>query len=184
MTWLFRLALALGLLAPAASLHADQNDPRLDDLFTQLKAADSAEEAQTIEAFIWQIWTEADDAATNTLMELGLMALQSGNLPGALQLFDAVTTQNPDYAEGWNKRATVLFMMGAYEKSAQDVARVLELEPRHFGALSGLGMINLQRGNEAKALEAFERALSVNPHMPAVKANVEALRRRTRQGAI
>lgn len=163
---------------------AGQKDARLDELFTKLRNSAGGPEAQILELSIWKIWAEAGDAATDTLMQLGMGAMQGGDLPGALSLFDAVTARAPDFAEGWNKRATIFYMMGAMEKSAEDVARVLALEPRHFGALSGLGLINTQLSKEDAAIAAFEQALKVNPHMPGVKANLEALRKKRNKGAI
>lgn len=174
--------LALFLLAPPVP--AGQKDARLDGLFDKLKAVSGPNEAQVVELMIWQIWTEAGDPATDSLMQLGLAAMQGGDLGGALSLFDAVTQRAPDFAEGWNKRATIFYMMGAYDKSAEDVARVLSLEPRHFGALSGLGLINVQREREDAAIAAFEQALKVNPHMPAVRQNLEDLRKKRSKGAI
>src|SRR5262249_12911351 len=132
----------------------------------------------------WQIWTEANSGPTDTLMQLGLGAMQSGNLAGALELFDAVTLAKPDFAEGWNKRATVLYMLGAYERSAEDVEKVLALEPRHFGALSGLGLINMELDRADAALEAFERALKVHPHLPSVKQRIDMLKKKKRDGNI
>jgi tetratricopeptide (TPR) repeat protein len=179
------LALAAALTAAAAAPSAaDQKDPRLDPLFEQLQGTTSPPEAQAVEAQIWMIWMEAKDGPTDTLMQLGLAAMQSGNLPGALELFDAITAQKPDFAEGWNKRATVLYMLGAYERSAQDVAKVLELEPRHFGALAGLGLIDMELDKTDAAIDAFERALKLNPQMPAIKQRLEMLKRKKRDGAI
>ena len=180
---LVALFVVAGLVLPSIG-HGDQKDPRLETIFARLQASGDAAEAQALEAMIWQIWTEAGDPATDSLMRLGLGAMQSDNLPGALEIFDAVTLQKPDFAQGWNKRATVLYMLGAYEKSAEDVAKVLALEPRHFGALSGLGLISLQLDRPEEALKAFEKALVVHPHLSAVRANVEALKRRKRNGAI
>jgi tetratricopeptide (TPR) repeat protein len=174
-------ALATAIAAPAA---ADQKDPRLDPLFQQLQATASLQEAQSVEAQIWMIWMDAKDGATDTLMQLGLAAMQAGNLAGALELFDAVTVQKPDFAEGWNKRATVLYMLGAYERSAEDVAKVLALEPRHFGALAGLGLIDMELDKPDEAIDAFERALKVHPQLPGVKQRLEILRRKKRDGAI
>jgi tetratricopeptide (TPR) repeat protein len=171
------------ILFPAVA-GAGQKDGRLDDLFVKLRGTSNTMEAQIVELTIWKIWAEAGDAATDTLMQLGMGAMQGGDLPGALSLFDAVTARAPDFAEGWNKRATVFFMMGAMEKSAEDVARVLALEPRHFGALSGLGLINTHLSKEDAAIAAFEQALKVNPHMPGVKANLETLRKKRNKGAI
>lgn len=174
---------ALLLLLPAG-LAAGQKDMRLGPLFERLKGVSSPGEAQVVEMLIWQIWTEAGDPATDSLMQLGLAAMQNGDLPGALSLFDAVTSRAPEFAEGWNKRATVFYMMGAYDRSAEDVARVLALEPRHFGALSGLGLINLQREREDAAIAAFEQALKVNPHMPGVRENLEQLRKKRSKSEI
>lgn len=180
--WVACLTAVLALLA-ATTVQADQKDQRLGPLFDRLKQAD-ATESRMVEAAIWQIWTEAGDSATDALMQLGLQAMGSGNLTGALELFDAVTVQRPDFAEGWNKRATVLYMLGAFEKSAEDVAKVLALEPRHFGALSGLGLINAHLNRTDEAIKAFEQALAVNPQMPNVKANIEALKKKRGGGAI
>jgi tetratricopeptide (TPR) repeat protein len=180
------LAVVLGLVLAAGigGAGAGQKDPRLDRLFDTLRATAEPAEAQAVEVQIWRIWGEAGDAATDTLMQLGTAAMQSGDLAGALSLFDAVTARKPDFAEGWNKRATVLFLMGAMEKSAEDVARVLALEPRHFGALSGLGLINTRLDRADAAIAAFEQALKVNPHMPGAKANLDALRKKRGKGAI
>ncbi len=176
------LALVWVLLpGPAA---ADQKDPRLALLFEKLADSGSVVEAQMLELQIWQVWTEARDGPTDTLMQLGLVAMQAGNLSGALELFDAVTFGKPDFAEGWNKRATVLYMLGAHERSAEDVAKVLALEPRHFGALSGLGLINMELDRPDAALEAFERALKVHPHLPGVKQRVEMLKKKKSDGNI
>jgi Flp pilus assembly protein TadD len=179
------IALATGLgLMFCGTAEARQNDPRLKDLFAKLQATTSDIEAAATETQIWQIWTDAGDAATDSLMQLGMAAMQGGDLPGALSLFDAVTARDPDFAEGWNKRATVFFMMGAIDKSAEDVTRVLELEPRHFGALSGLGLIYSRQDRDAAAVAAFEQALKVNPHLPGVKSNLETLRKKREKGAI
>jgi tetratricopeptide (TPR) repeat protein len=177
------LAVLLACLLSQPSI-ADQKDARLGPLFEQLQAASGLPEAQVIETQIWMIWMEAKDGPTDTLMQLGLGAMQSGNLTGALELFDAVTMQKPDYAEGWNKRATVLYMLGAYERSAQDVAKVLELEPRHFGALAGLGMIDMELNKPEAAIDAFERSLKLHPQSPGVKQRLEVLKRKKRDGAI
>lgn len=163
---------------------ADQKDPRLDGLFEQLRATASHPEAQIVEAQIWLIWMEAKDGPTDTLMQLGLAAMQAGNLAGALELFDAVTVQKPDFAEGWNKRATVLYMLGAYDRSAEDVAKVLALEPRHFGALAGLGLIDMERDRSEAAIDAFEKALALHPQMPGVKQRLDTLKKKKRDGAI
>ena len=174
------IVLLFGLCAPFG-VAADQSDARLGDLFERLKTTQQPQEAQLVEFVIWQIWTEANDPATDTLMGLGLQAMQGGNLAGALELFDAVTTRKPEFAEGWNKRATVLYLLGAHEESAKDVDKTLKLEARHFGALSGLGLINMALERDEAAIEAFEAALKIHPHLPGVKANLETLKQRARK---
>jgi tetratricopeptide (TPR) repeat protein len=160
---------------------ATQNDARLAPLFERLKSSVNPQEAQLVEVLIWQVWAESGDPASDSLMALGVQTMQMGNLPGALDLFDAVTTRKPDFAEGWNKRATVLYLMGAYEASARDVDKTLALEPRHFGALSGLGLINMALERDEAAVAAFEAALKIHPYLPGVKINLETLRKRANQ---
>jgi tetratricopeptide (TPR) repeat protein len=175
-------SVALILLTGVAG--AAQDDPRLNALFDKLRTTDNPAEARIVELAIWQIWSESGDPATDSLMDLGATALQGRDFAGALGLFDAITERSPDFAEGWNKRATVLYMMGASERAAEDVARVLSLEPRHFGALSGLGLIDIQLHRDNDAIAAFQQALKLNPNMPDAKAHLEELLKRRSKGAI
>jgi tetratricopeptide (TPR) repeat protein len=175
--WLAAISVCLGLLLPAAA-DANQKDPRLNPLFEQLRSLSDPSEAKVVEMTIWAIWSEANDPATDSLMTIGRQAMQAGNLAGAVALFDAVVTRRPDFAEGWNSRATALFMMGQLQASAADVEKTLALEPRHFGALAGLGQINLALDREEEALKAFDAALKVNPHLQSVRAAAETLRKR------
>ena len=153
-----------------------QNDPRLPSLFRDLKSAGSAADAAPIEARIWVIWTASGDSAIDGLMAVGLAAMGAKRYDDALGAFDRVVSRQPDFAEGWNKRATAHYLMGNYRKSADDIERTLALEPRHFGALSGLGLVELALGNEQAALEAFERALDIHPHMAGADTHIQALR--------
>ncbi|MFQ5902310.1 MAG: tetratricopeptide repeat protein [Candidatus Binatia bacterium] len=102
------------------------------------------------------------------------------NYEEALVSFNKVVEADPDFAEGWNKRATVYYLMGEFVASVRDIERTLTLEPRHFGALSGLGLIYLALGEDRLALEAFEAALKVNPHLPGAQAHAEEVRWRLR----
>jgi tetratricopeptide (TPR) repeat protein len=167
-------ALLLGALA--ASAEADQRDPRLPGLFERLKAAETLEAAQPIEAEIWTIWSQSENDDVNLLMGIGVNAMAREDYATALELFDKMVEVAPDFAEGWNKRATVLYLMGEIERSRADVDKVLELEPRHFGALSGLGLLYMAEGDAEKALDAFRRALAVNPTMPGPQQWVEELK--------
>ncbi|MBL8699198.1 MAG: tetratricopeptide repeat protein [Alphaproteobacteria bacterium] len=176
------LVLASVLLLGAAEVHGA--DAKLDPLFERLQAARDSAEAKQVEALIWQGWLQGGGSAATSLMELGVGAMAAGNLPAALGIFDAIVKQSPDYAEGWNKRATVLFLMGALDKSAEDVDQVLKLEPRHFGALAGLGMIRAQQDRTEEAIAAFERALAVHPNLDQVRRNLDILKKKRRDGAI
>jgi len=167
---------AAAILAAAGSAFAAQDDPRLDALFARLQATDSVAEATRIQDQIWAIWMQSDEPADNETMMFGVTAMGLRQLEVALQAFDRLVAQAPDFAEAWNKRATVRFMMGDMLASAADVERTLALEPRHFGALSGLGMIFEAIGEPRGAIEAYERAIAVNPHLTGLREHIEALR--------
>lgn len=177
-------ALLLAFAAPAAMPGALAADARLDRLFERLQAAEDPADAKRIENSIWQIWLDAPDTASQSLMQLALAAEARGDRLGAFALFDAIVHLKPDYAEGWNRRATILYQLGRLEESKADAEKVVALEPRHFGALSGLGLIAQARNDENAALAAFERALAANPHMAQIRATVDTLRRKVRNGAI
>jgi tetratricopeptide (TPR) repeat protein len=168
---------AVFLAVPA---RADQTDPRLDALFEALRDTQDEARAAALTAEIWARWLDSGNNAVNERLRVGSSAMDGGNWPVAVAAFDEVVTMAPDFAEGWNKRATLRYFMGQHEASIADCARVLALEPRHFGALSGLGMIHVVLGEYSKAINWFERALAVNPHMPAVRENVSMLRERLR----
>jgi len=171
----FVVAICAGVKMPAA---ADQNDPRLVPLFSALKSAPTTEAARPIEETIWQVWANSGDPTVDTLMAEGVARLNIGDNDAALALFDQVVKLTPAFAEGWNKRATTLYTMGRFEESVGDIDKVLALEPRHFGALSGLGMCDIRLGKEREAFAAFQRAASVDPNLPGVQANIEALKKR------
>jgi tetratricopeptide (TPR) repeat protein len=175
---------AVLLLAAAGTPLARAADPSLDRLFERLAAARGAAESQALEAEIWQTWMLGGGPAATSLMRIGVGAMARGDLPAALGVFDAIVRQNPDFAEGWNKRATVLYLMGALDAAATDCERVLRLEPRHFGALSGLGMIRMKQARVEEAIAAFERALALHPNLDGARTGLETLRRSRRDGAI
>ena len=103
--------------------------------------------------------------------------MQKGKLDEAADYYSRIIEIEPDFAEGWNRRATIYYMMGEYQLSTSDVMETLQLEPRHFGALSGQGMIYMQLMEKELALEYYEKALDVNPHMTAVKQSIEFLKK-------
>lgn len=163
---------------------ADQGDTRLPGLFERLQTAADEAEAVGITHEIWAIWRQTDNEAADALMEQGLGAMRLEHYDQALSALSKVVEIAPEYAEGWNARATLLYLMGDYEASAIDVRRTLALEPRHFGAWSGLGLIHMSVGNEKAALEAFERALRINPHLQGSRQNLELVRQRLREKRI
>jgi tetratricopeptide (TPR) repeat protein len=168
--------LAQAGMAPGA-LRADQRDARLGPLFARLQTTSSATEAAGIERRIWEIWGESDDPEAGQLMREGTVAMAEGQYRAALDRFDRLVEEVPDFAEGWNKRATVYYLMGNYPASVLDIERTLQLEPRHFGALSGLGLIYDAIDDPAAALRSFEAALAINPHLETVKERIGELRR-------
>jgi tetratricopeptide (TPR) repeat protein len=172
---LFRPAL-LVLIAGLAFAHAadaDQRDPSLPPLFNDLKTATSADQAGAVEDHIWQIWTASGDPVIDKLMSASDAAAANHDFPAAIQDLDQVTVAKPDFAEGWNKRATVYYLMGNYQQALSDIDRTLMLEPRHFGALAGLGLTNLKLGRDEAAVDAFRRVLSIDPLYPRAKVNLE-----------
>jgi len=178
------LALAVALAGFSLGAAAGQNDARLGPLFEQLRKSTSPAEAEIVESLIWSIWVDAENANVDARMTRGMAAMRSGNHEAALREFDTVTKAAPDFAEGWNKRATIHFLMGDYRASVGDIKRTLALEPRHFGALSGLGMIYLGLGEDAAALKVFQGALEIHPNMEGVRGQVKTLQRKLRGKAI
>ena len=162
-------------LLQAAVLGAAQDDPRLDALFTQLHQTLDERLAMQLEREIWVVWQHAGDPELDALMWGGRVLMQRGDNSGAIRLFSQLIERAPDFAEAWNKRATAFYLMGRLDKSIADCMRVLELEPRHFGALSGLGLIHSARDDPQTALYWYREALKHNPHMRSVKERAQEL---------
>lgn len=178
LTYLIAAALACALANPSVS--ADQNDPRLDALFPDLKTAPDQSAADEIAAEIWKLWREVDDPVAAQALASGSQAMGAGQFRNAYQYFTEVIQQVPAFAEGWNKRATVLYLIGAYQESIEDIRETLQREPRHFGALSGLGLIFLRQRQFGPATAAFRDALAINPYLPRIRAALEQLESRQR----
>ncbi|MDA7947273.1 MAG: tetratricopeptide repeat protein, partial [Hyphomicrobiaceae bacterium] len=143
---------------------SDQRDPRLNDLFTALKTSEAVE-AVAAERKIWAIWLETPDRKIRELLDVGIIHMNGGANAEALKSFDEIVALAPDFAEGWNKRATVHYLLGNFDASLADIEKTLALEPRHFGALSGRGLIYSKLEDLEKALTAFEAALDIHPNM-------------------
>jgi tetratricopeptide (TPR) repeat protein len=162
---------------PQASVEETEST-RLDMLFAALESAPSVAAGKAIEREIWAEWLRSGDSEIDAMMTAAMMAMQLRAFASAISLLDKVVAQKPDYAEGWNKRATVFYYVDQYDRSLADIERTLALEPRHFGALAGLGMIMQDTGNISGAIAAFERAVAVNPSLTNLKLAIEQLRAR------
>jgi len=193
------LAIALAAVALAVpSLAAAQDDPRgllgqkkppeppsklpkvergrnLEFLFGALKAAPDEITAKHVEARIWAIWlhTPSDTAALLMMRAKAAMDVQQTDV--AIELLDAIVKLRPDYVEAWNRRATLYYLKNNYTRALADIEQVLVREPRHFGALAGLGMIMQDLGDDKRALDAFRKALAINPHLDKVPELVKTL---------
>ena len=137
----------------------------LDTLFAGLKVAPDAESAKAIEDRIWALWMVSGSDTCNLLMLRAKAAADEKDYDLAIKLLDAVVALKPDYVEAWNRRATIYYLMKDYGHSVADIREVLLREPRHFGALSGLGLILQEIGDDKHALEAYRRALAIDPHL-------------------
>lgn len=169
-------ALLLLLLSSGVPAVADQTDPRLDQLFDRLQQAPGPDTVRSLERSIWAIWySYPSNPALERLLRVGEVAMNIGELDAAEAVFGDVINEAPAFAEAWNRRATVRFIMGDYPGSITDVAQTLILEPRHFGALSGLGMIYSRLDRDEEALAAFQAALEVHPEMPGIQEAVRDL---------
>ena len=147
----------------------------LDFLFGALKAAPDEVSAKHVEARIWALWLQTPSDTAALLMMRAKAAMDAQQMDIALKLLDAVVKLRPDYVEGWNRRATVYYLQNDYAHSLGDIEQVLVREPRHFGALAGLGMIMQDLGDEKRALDAFRKALAINPHLEKVPELVKTL---------
>lgn len=164
-------------LIASGVLLADQNAAELPGLFDQLQAASSPADVASIESEIWQHWLTAPDDNSALLLSQVNSAMAARELSIALLLSNQLVDSTPDFAEGWNKRATIHYLMGNNNASVADIRETVLLEPRHFGAISGLGLILLRDGKPEAALEAFEKVLAISPGSPSASASVERVRR-------
>lgn len=147
----------------------------LDFLFGALKAAPDDASAKHVEARIWALWMATPSDTAALLMTRAKVAMDAKQTDIALKLLDAVIKLRPDYIEAWNRRATLYYLQDDYGHAMQDIEQVLTREPRHFGALAGLGMIMRDLGDDKRALDAFRKALAINPHLDKVPDLVKTL---------
>ncbi len=161
-----------GLHNPDSSADATEV---LDRLFGQLRQAEDEKSAQLLENAIQALWLRSGSPTADLLMKQAGNAMSEQQYGAALVILDTVVEQNPDFAEGWNRRATLHFLRGDFTSSLRDIDQVLALEPRHYGALSGQGAIFKQRGDGRKALRALRRARTVNPRLKNVNERIREL---------
>ena len=149
----------------------------LDRLFASLHAAGAEANAKTLEKKIWDIWMASDSPTAEILLRQASKATDDGAPEESLKILDKLVERYPDFAEAWNRRATLYYLMRRYDAALADIEKVLELEPRHFGALAGRGMIYQKMKNYTAAMEAYREALTMNPLMEGPKEAIEELER-------
>ena len=171
---LHNLILAAFLPLMMAGAPALGQTDELDGLFDKLKTAD-AREAARIEQEIWIEWSKSGSPAMDLLLERGQEAMAAGDMTAAIEHFTALIDHAPDFAEGWNARATAYYETGDFGPAIADIGHVLTLNPRHFGALAGLGAIFEELDKPAQALEVYKAALAIHPHAPGLNEAVERI---------
>ena len=169
------------LAADSLATHQPHNSPEvitreaaLDELFAELKQVRSESEAAAVQARIWDVWMQSGSPTIDLLMTRSVEAMEGGDLPHALVLLNEMVELAPDYPEGWNKRATVLYYLGEWRLSLADIAQTLSREPRHFGALSGLAMIFDDRGDIIQAEIARAQIHALMPLVNIVETSTES----------
>ena len=150
----------------------------LNKLFTQLKSIEDPADARKIEDKIWKLWTTHPSEKTLTdLLAKGSNYMMQNQLTSAHNVFSKVIELDPNWAEGWNKRATVLYILGDFQKSQDDIEKVLALEQRHFGALAGQGLVNIQLKNYEKAIRSYEQAQEIYPAMKSPQIMIDKIKK-------
>lgn len=171
--------LAQETAAPAGSLfmpmRADGDQDRLERLYQQLSGTSDKDSAEATTRDIWRIWMRSGSDTVDLLIRRAVAAVEAEDEETAEELLDAIVAIAPNYAEAWNRRATLYFGQKKYARSMADVQRVLALEPRHFGALNGLAAMLEETGQDAAALDVYRKALKVHPFLPGAQRAVEKL---------
>lgn len=168
-------AAAPGVAEEGSEAPAKGQAGRLDRLFFELKKERNEKAAERIAGRIWNEWGQSGSATVDLMMGWSKKAMDERKFDAALDFLDEIVTLRPAYAEGWNRRATVHFMMRNYRKSMADIDQTLRLEPRHFGALSGMASMLRLTGRKELALDAYERVLAIYPMMRSAQAEVATL---------
>ena len=172
------------LLLTASVLSANERDSQLDKLFNELKKNISSS-SSNIAKQIWTLWsTHPTDQKLTSILDEGSRLVQDRKLYRAIDVFTEAIELDPSWAEAWNKRATVFYMVGEFQKSQDDIDKVLELENRHFGALAGQGMVNIQLRNYEKALLSYKKAQEIYPSMQSPEIMIKQIENLIKQDLI
>ena len=172
------------LFLSTSILSANERDAQLDKLFNELKKNISSS-SSNIAQQIWTLWsTHPTDHKLTSILDEGSKLVQDQKLYKAIEVFTKVIELDPNWAEAWNKRATVLYMIGDYQESQNDIDKVLSLEQRHFGALAGQGLVNIKLKNYEKAIESYEKAQEIYPAMQSPKIMIKQIQELIKQELI
>ena len=159
------------------SVKANEQQKQLERLFNGLKV-DNFSLANVVEQKIWKVWSTHPNSKDLTMMlTLGSDFVNNKELEKAIEIFSNVIDLDPSWAEAWNKRATVYYMIGEFEKSQADINKVLELESRHFGALAGQGLVNIELKNYEKAIKSYQQAQEIYPSMQSPNIMIEKIKK-------
>ena len=167
----------------AYSLKADQNDTRLEYLFEILSETENNIQINEVTSRIWDIWHETNDPLIEADFYRGLESMRTGDLIMSVAFFTRVIDKNPNFAEGWNKRATVYYMLGKFDASMMDIHETLKLEPRHFGAMDGMGLIFIHLEQFDKAIDIYDQMLKIFPNNSFTKQKKDMLLNRSSESA-
>ena len=178
------IILFLFLIFLSSQPFADQNDKRLNHLFDKLIVTEDQLEIEKLTQQIWKIWHEIDDPKITRAFETGVQMMNLGFHSRAIDYFDKVIFEMPNFAEAWNKRATVYYYQKKYELSQADIDKVIELENRHFGALSGQGMVQIKLDNLEKALDSYKKVLEIYPSNKTAKTLVDEIEKLIKEETI
>ena len=181
---LLKYLLLMLILFSFNQLKAEDRENLLNRLFNELKI-NNAELVYGTEQKIWEIWsTHPTDQFLTTRLAEGSKLVRNKQLVNAVDIFTEVIEKDPTWAEAWNKRATVLYMLGDYQSSQNDIDKVLKLEDRHFGALAGQGLVNIKLKNYEKAIKSYEKAQEIYPAMQSPKIMIEQIEQLIKQQLI
>ena len=181
---LIKYLLFLLILFSLNQLKAEDRENQLNKLFNELKI-NNATAVYGTEQKIWEIWsTHPTDQLLTTRLAEGSKLVRNEQLVNAVDIFTEVIKKDPTWAEAWNKRATVLYLLGDYQSSQNDIDKVLKLEKRHFGALAGQGLVNIKLENYEKAIKSYEKAQEIYPAMQSPKIMIEQIQQLIKQQLI